>query len=1111
MLTVHRAERADHLVEALASLLATPPDDPFAAEIVAVPTRGVERWLAQRLSNVLGVSPGRTDGICANVEFPFPGRLVGRATQAATGIDPGTDPWASARAAWPLLDVIDEHIDEPWMAVLSGHIGGSDQDDDRRARRFGTARHIADLFDRYSVHRPTMVTGWAAGADVDGHGNPLSQDVVWQAVLWRHLRERLGVPSPAERLGPVAERIRAEPQLIDLPGRCSLFGLTRLAPSMLHTLDAIAASRDVHLFLLHPSPALWEHVAASPSPSAAAANPLLETWGRDAREMQLAIAASVGLHADEHHAGGTLERHLLARLQADIRANARPPGAAVQGAADDRMLLDTDDDSVQVHSCHGRSRQVEVLRDAILHLFANDNTLEPRDVIVMCPDIETFAPYIQATFGVGDDASGGPALDRDAPPFQVRLADRAVRQTNPVLAAVSDLLALTPTRVTASQLIDFAGLEPVRRRFHLDDDDLARADEWVSSAGVRWGLDAAHREPFQLQRVGENTWNAGLDRLLLGVSMTEDDQPLIGDVLPLDDVDSGDIELAGRVAELVARVHTAIDALTPRQTVQSWATTIAATTDALMACRPVDSWQRAELATLLEEIVEESGATTTQLSLPELRALLGDRLRGRPGRANFRTGHLTICTLVPMRSVPHRVVCLLGLDDGAFPRHGAPDGDDLVERTRQVGDHDVRSEDRQLLLDALLAATDHVVITFSGRDERSNVALPPSVPIGELLDVIDATVRCQAGAAREQIVVKHPLQPFDRRNFEPGQLLGRGPWSFDANALAGARALTGPRHPAAPFLTAPLDTLATLTTRVIELDDLVRFVQHPVRAFLRQRLGISLSDIDDELEDAIPVQLDALERWGVGQRLLDARLRGSSWERAIGAERARGLLPPGALGEQVVDGVRSTVDAVHAGAVAARAGAPVESVDVSIDLGPAGIVAGTVTDVYGDVLVTASFSRLGPKHRLAAWVRFLVLNAANPSHSFRAITIGRGKRSNIAGVARLTTITTERAVEHLRTLLDLHARGMREPLPLYCDTSAALAGTGNARNEWETDQSFDREDRDPAHVLVLGPGVSFAQLLDERPRADEEGAPWAADESTRVGRYAHRLWAGLLA
>src|SRR4051794_19423512 len=249
MLHVHRSERADALVDALRAILADPPADPFATEVVAVPTRGMERWLTQQSAAYLGASPGRQDGICANVDFPSPRRLVAAAVAAASGVDPDTDPWRPERAVWPLLEVIDAHRGESWLAPLNTHLcaGG---DAPLRARRFAAARHLAGLYDRYATNRPALLRGWAAGED-DG----------WQAELWRRLVASLPEPDPASRVDHACARVREEPGLVELPARFALVGLTRLPPAELAILRALAAHRDVHLFLLHPSPALWARVA----------------------------------------------------------------------------------------------------------------------------------------------------------------------------------------------------------------------------------------------------------------------------------------------------------------------------------------------------------------------------------------------------------------------------------------------------------------------------------------------------------------------------------------------------------------------------------------------------------------------------------------------------------------------------------------------------------------------------------------------------------------------------------------------------------------------------------------------------------------------------------
>jgi exodeoxyribonuclease V gamma subunit len=1178
MLLVHRSERADYLVEALGDLLLDALDDPMTAEIVAVPTRGVERWLTQRLSHRLGAGPGAGDGICANVQFPFPGSLVREATSIACGFDAETDPWPPERSVWPLIELVDAELCEPYLAPLAAHLRADTSErsgEEETLRRYATVRHLADLYDRYAVHRPDMVLRWAeALADPDGTERTGSAAEcsaegpgAWQAELWRHLRRRIGVPSPAERLETARARIADEPDLLDLPPRMSLFGLTRLPASHLRILDAIATNRDVHLFLLYPSGRLWEKVEQLASrlphpirrhvdPTApTAANPLLRSWGRDAREMQLVLAAqgvSGGHHRPVPEQGGA-DLTVLQLLQADVRADRPPVGAPRPGAdRDERPLLAPDDDSLRVHSCHGRLRQVEVMRDAILHLLADDPTLEPRDVVVMCPDIETFAPLIHAVFGSQNQPPSPAELDdgeepEPGPPHvRVRLADRSIRQTNPILAVAAQLLDLASGRVTASEVLDLAGREPVCRRFRFDEDDLGQLERWVGETGIRWGLDREHRAPWKLEGVRENTWQAGLDRLLLGVAMAEEDERLFNGVLPLDDVSSGMVDLAGRFAELVERIQLAVARLQGPQTVSDWTKTLGDATESIAVASPHEQWQHDQLHRVLSDVAEAAdsdgsngaaGASASLLDLAEVRTLLGDRLRGRPTRANFRTGDLTICTLVPMRSVPHRVIGLLGLDDGAFPRHTAQDGDDLLLADPHVGDRDTRSEDRQLLLDALLAATEHLVVTYEGRDPRTNQERSPCVPIAELLDVVDRTVRIgedPSSRARSKIVVEHPLQSFDQRNFCPGELRTEEAWSFDPVDLEGARSVAATPAERRPFLEHALDPV---DTSVIQLDSLVRFLEHPVRAFLRERLGWYGTGGSDEVKDSLPVELDALEQWGVGDRMLAALLGGASLERAREAEHGRGLLPPGALADSTLADIETAVAGL---AGVARSLSPIgriaaDSVEINVRLPDRRVLVGTVPDVYrsdGDpavaCIVRCLYSHLGQKHRLGAWARFLSLTAAHPEMTVTAVTIGRGTgtskgapRVDVVELPPLAGDVDERralALGHLAVLADLYDRGMREPLPLFTKTSETYVDAilnerdwkAECRKVWESygDHGFT-EGVEPEHELVLGGRLRFDDLLAEAPREDESGPGWKAHRS-RFGRLAVRLWEPVL-
>jgi exodeoxyribonuclease V gamma subunit len=443
-----------------------------------------------------------------------------------------------------------------------------------------------------------------------------------------------------------------------------------------------------------------------------------------------------------------------------------------------------------------------------------------------------------------------------------------------LLSLLAQVLALADGRVTASEVLDLAASEPVRRRFGVDDDDLDRIRDWAVAAGTRWGEDLDRRARFGLGRVGQGTWDSTLDRILLGAAMADEDQRFIGTALPLDDVDSTDLDLVGRLAELLDRLRAVLHRLDGAHPLQHWLDGLDLALDLLADTTPTDAWQAVQARRVLADVRETVGAQgETTLRLPDVRALLAGRLEGRPTRASFRTGHLTMCSMVPMRSVPHRVICLLGLDDGTFPRGTARDGDDVLLRDPLVGERDRRSEDRQLFLDAILAARDHLVVLYSGADERTGAERAPAVPVGELLDALDRTALTVGGRpARDQVVVRHPLQPFDTRNFATGALGTDGPASFDAAAYRGALAARGQRTPTPPFLARPLP--AQPPGDLVELEDLIRFLEHPVRAFLRHRLGISQTSGEEDVDDRLPLELTGLDAWQIGDRLLSSLLAG---------------------------------------------------------------------------------------------------------------------------------------------------------------------------------------------------------------------------------------------
>lgn len=1093
MLVLHRAERTSTLVTALAEILATPMPDPFTPEQIAVPARGVERWLTQQLSTELGTSGANTgDGIAANIEFPSPATLVDDVITQVSGIASARrfddDPWSPGRMLWTLLSVIDDAVDDPACAILARHLGHSTSPGGRPGfrigRRYGTAEHLTQLFRSYATHRPQMIADWAAGGDTDGGGRALDPDLRWQPHLWRLLRASIDTPSPPERLDNVCATLRDRPDAVALPPRIALFGATRLSTEQLQVLTALGAHRDVNLFLPHASPALWDAMNTTAGGVLRRDigveeidHPLLASLSREVRELQIQLVAAAG--DDIHHAADAPGETHLNRLQDALRHDRVPEPAGGP------------DGTIVVHACHGPARQVEVLRELVLHLFQDDPTLDPRDVIVMCPDVETYAPLIRAAFGQTTQQHPGHEL-------RVRLADRALRQTNPLLEVMSELLELAGGRVKASEVLGLAERTPVRTRFHFTDDDLERLRQWTADSGARWGINENQRKPFGLSGFAQNTFSAGLDRILLGVVADETDIGWLDTALPLDDVDSADVDLAGRFAEFVSRLDSALITLRGPRPAGEWAQNISTALDLLTAVRPADAWQRGQAHHEVASATEHGRGMTVRLA--DIRAMLAHRLAGRPTRANFRTGELTVCTMVPMRAVPHRVVILLGLDDESYPRVGGVNGDDILARDPWVGERDVRSEDRQLLLDATMSAIDRLVILYTGHDPVTGLRRPPAVPVGELMDSAEAML------TEGSVLQTHPLHAFDPANFAVPQ-----PFSFDRAALAGARATQKVQVAEPVFLPEPL----TGGGGDIELADLIAFAEHPMRAFCRQRLGLYLPGDDEEPDDVLSADIDGLDKWSIGDRMLSARLAGADLASLRAGELRRGTLPPFRLGAEVFRGIADDVESLVT-AASPLYETPAETIDVTVNLGAGRRLTGTVTGVHGAVLARTVFSRLAAKHRLAAWINLLAL-AASDSGEWSAVSLGRAKFRNRLQRSQLESPPDPIAI--LRTLVDLRDRGLRSPLPLPTATAGEYAsrryrGDDDALAMDAAEKVFDNQyggERQDLYVNYLY-DADFAAITSVP--ADKDEAGWdERDEHEIPNRFAAlatRLWTPLL-
>ncbi|MBV8463427.1 MAG: exodeoxyribonuclease V subunit gamma, partial [Acidimicrobiales bacterium] len=660
------------------------------------------------------------------------------------------------------------------------------------ASRYGVARQIADQFDRYHVHRPSMVRSWARGEEVDGLGARLPNELAWQVRLWRRVRERIGQPSPPERWPELLERLHAGALDLDLPDRLLFFGFSLLPTGdFLDLLAAVATTRDVHLFQLQPtSYDAADLLAAVPRGGGAGADgirshevddavarhPLLRSWGRAQRESAtlLADAERRGLFVDAAASTGRTPSAatLLGRLQSDVRANRAP---------EPNFVPEGDDRTVQFHACFGPARQVAALGDTIRHLLLDDTSLAEEDIVVLCPAIDRFAPLIEAVLGPPAPASGsepdapsGLTTPATAPALRYRLVDQSVRNANEVVEAALALLDLVSGRFEAPAVVDFLSRPPVRAAFHFDEADLADIDRWVVAARVRWGLDPEHRSRFGLtSTVTSNTWQAALDRLFVGSAVDADGLAVAtGEVVPLP-VESGSVGCLGRLAEALRLLGDLAAATTVPRPLADWVALVGAGCDRMFATGREAVWQREAVERSLADVLDAAGGEGAHVELvwADVRRVVGEYLGARRGRNDFFRGGITVTSVVPLRDVPFRVVCLLGMDQAALSGSN-PSGDDLVQANPVLGDRDPRSDLRQALLAAVQAAEDRVIVLRDGHNPRTNQRVPRAVAVDELFEAVLAAIPPDRRAAvGGRLEVDHPCHPFAEACFTDGGLV----------------------------------------------------------------------------------------------------------------------------------------------------------------------------------------------------------------------------------------------------------------------------------------------------------------------------------------------------
>ena len=883
----------------------------FARPRIVVPNPGARAWLAAELARALG-SRGGGDGIVANVEISFPGTITGLLQPARSD---AADPWSFDRLTFAVLDV----ITGPNAASL-------DLPFDASREPLMAAHRIAGLFDSYHVRRPGMILEWErehpnrvlspTANDEQQDGEPVPDKLRdgdrWQFELWRAVRHRIGSPSPPARLS-LDHQPNRDPLLVA--------GVQSLSLYQLQCLERLGEIGDVEVLLVHPSPGLrafWKPALPGLSrgvPPRRHLDPdlpdgvdqLLPVWLAGARELQ-ELLASQGIPLAESFVPSTSAASasgstVLARMQATVAAG----GQAVPQDHDPAT-----DRSLAIHRCHSLSRQAEVLHDALLHAFQEIEGLEPHDVVIVSPCIQRAAPHLEAVFQrtvTGHDPAGKEIPIR----LPLVVADRGIREVSAAVDLLVSLLALPGGRCSIDDVLSLAGHPLVRAHFSFDDDTVAFWADLAERTNIRWGLDGHHRARRGLALAADagvhtevHTWKLGLERMILGTLLPDDDpRPELGGVVPLTDLDPDDVASITKLVRILGVVRALEESTAEARPPAEWCDAIEAAVVGLCGeeCRDLD-----EPFTHLRRLRDAAtGIASASRPVPfdDVRRLLTGWFDEQAGRQPLRTGAITATSMVPLRGVPFKVVCVIGYDDGAVGVAEA-DGDDLVARQQLVGDVDPRIDQRRALLDCLLAARQRLVITCNGQSIKNNERLPLVTPLAELVDfAVRHGVRREKLSGPSVIEFSHPRHHLGRGNFLEGTVQPGLIWSHDLAAVKVAP-LVGRPSPvkpqddgrvaavtgAAPAMPVPMS--------VIELPLLVRMVKDPLRLYVEETLGIDTWRDDDAATPAtFPLELEAREVKTLTLELLRLLVTDPAAEGAwIEAVRQSGRLPFGLHGER---------------------------------------------------------------------------------------------------------------------------------------------------------------------------------------------------------------------
>jgi len=909
LINLYPANKMENLLLLLNKISEVSPLGVFNQEVIVVQNAGMQHWLNLAIAKERGIS--------MNMRYALPAQYLWRLIRTLASDDnvPEQSPYSREVLTWRIYallatkQIIEDTDFSPatqyWQQSETDQIFSSHEN----LKRYQLAQQMADLYEQYLIFRPQWLDAWQK----DDKLTALSSDNKWQAKLWRLLIEQLPY-NPVELLNDaisnIESKLLADPMI--LPKRLSFFGINSMAPLWLTFINALSDYIEVNFFHLNPCFSYWGDIISEKQAFDKLShwshgvddthifigNPLLANLGQQGREflallqdystvdVELFVEASVETSSQNDDSEQKPIQHILHHLQNDI--------LTLNDAT--QTPIKQIDDSVTIVSCHSALREVQALHDYLLHQFndsaSNDENrkgrLTPKDVLVMCPQIEQYAPYVNAVF-----TRGWQELNDEVPPLPCSIADRSAKDSDPLIAAFSELLTLPDSRFQVSQLLSFLRLPAVANKFSINDEDCEKITLWLEQATVHWGLDLSHKAQLLGKQANNSfTWQQGLSRLLRGFAFS-DHENVYQEQLLLPTVEGDDAVLLGQLMLFVEQLQHFSQQLTTPRTVVAWQQFLLKQLDLLFTTSHVYSTDvnHQQINSQIENslaIIEQAISSLVEycthahfdekIDLAIVVDFLNNHFSQGDASRQFMIGQVTFCSMLPMRSIPFKIIAVLGLNDGEFPRQRQPLGFDLMaQNTAVLGDRSRRGDDRYLFLEAIISARKALYLSYQGRNIKNNSEKQPSLVLKELMDYLTQgygwAFNHHALPENSKIQLQQiPMQPFSEENYLADNALSTVKASFDANWFKLSQ-----NTPDTVFKDNALATLIihaeVPSLTLLEANEIIRFFQHPSKVFAQQTLNLFLDSSKVELDDVEPFSADYLESYLLKQQLLSASLQ----------------------------------------------------------------------------------------------------------------------------------------------------------------------------------------------------------------------------------------------